>query len=155
MSSGEAFSTFLFLCIFEVLGGAAVGAFVRTLLRREPPGMSVFFLIWGAGFAGIPLIVGGAMLLTSERPAFFFAQLFVFLAAVGVVALMPSELFDKDADGNLPTAIVGGVMVIFGAAIVLLTLQDGIGLGTLLGAAVGFGGAVVLLRAVFVVLRPA
>lgn len=155
MSSGEAFSTFLFLCIFEVLGGAAVGAFVRTLLRREPAGISMFFLIWGAGFAGIPLLIGGAMLLTSERPGLFIAQVFVFLMAVGVVALMPSELFDKDANGNMPTGIVGAVLVMFGAAIVLLTLQDGIGFGTLLGAAVAFGGAVVLLRAVFVVLRPA
>jgi hypothetical protein len=155
MSGGEAFSTFLFLCIFEVLGGAAVGAFVRTLLRREPPGMSLFFLIWGAGFAGIPLLIGGVMLLTSERPALFFAQVFVFLMAVVLVALMPSELFDKDADGNMPTAIVGAVLILFGAAFVLLTPQDGVGVGTLIGAAVGFGGVVVLLRAVFGVLRPA
>jgi hypothetical protein len=154
MESGEAFSTFLFLCIFEVLGGAAVGAFVRTLLRREPPGASIFFLIWGAGFGGIPLLVGGVMLLTSERPALFFAQLFVFVMSIVLVALMPSELFDKDADGNLPTAIVGAVMIMFGAAMVLLTLQDGVGWVTVLGAAVAFGGIVVLLRAVFVVLRP-
>ena len=154
MESGEAFSTFLFLSIFEVLGGAAIGAFVRTLLRREPPGITIFFLIWGAGFGGIPLLMGAIMLLTGDRPGLFFAQLFVFVMSIVLVALMPSELFDKDADGNMPTAIVGAVLIVFGAAIVLLTLQDGIGLVTLFGAAIAFGGAVILLRAIFVVLRP-
>lgn len=154
MDSGEAFSTFLFLSIFEVLGGAAIGAFVRTLLRREPPGLTIFFLIWGAGFGGIPLLMGSFMLLTSDRPGLFFAQLFVFVMAIVLVALMPSEVYDKDADGNMPTAIVGAVLIMFGASIVVLTLSNGIGIGTLLGAIVAFGGVVILLRAVFVVLRP-
>ena len=154
MESGEAFSTFLFLSIFEILGGAAIGAFVRTLLRREPPGVTIFFLIWGAGFGGIPLLMGSIMLLTSDRPGLFFAQLFVFVMAIVLVALMPSEIYDKDADGNMPTAVVGAVLIMFGASVVLLTLSSGIGIGTFIGAAVAFGGIVMLLRAVFVVLRP-
>ena len=154
MSSGEAFSTFLFLCVFEVLGGAAIGAFVRTLLRREPPGITFFFLLWGAGFGGIPLIIGAAELLTSDRPALFFAQIFVFVMAIILVALMPSEVFDKDANGNLPSAIVGAVLTMFGASVLLLTLASGVGIGTLIGAGMSIGGIVILFRAVFVVLRP-
>ena len=154
MDSGEAFSSFLFLCVFEVLGGAAVGAFVRTLLRREAPGISIFFLIWGLGFGGIPLLIGAATLTTSDRPSLFLAQVFVFVMAIVLVALMPSEVFDKDANGNLPSAIVGAVLAMFGASVLLLTLQDGINIGTLIGAGMAFGGIVILLRAVFVVLRP-
>ena len=154
MDSGEAFSTFLFLCVFEVLGGAAIGAFVRTLLRREPPGITIFFLLWGAGFGGIPLIIGGAQLLTSDRPALFYAQIFVFVMAIVLVALMPSEVFDKDANGNLPSAIVGAVLTMFGASVLLLTLASGLGIGTLIGAGMAIAGIVILFRAVFVVLHP-
>ncbi len=147
MESGEAFAALLFFCVFEVLGGGAIGTYVRTLLRREPPGATIFFLIWGAGFGGIPLLVGGATLLTSERPILFFAQLFVFVMAIVLVALMPSEAFAQDAGNSLPTALVGATLSMFGAALVLLTLQDGIGVATWIGAAVALGGAALLWRA--------
>lgn len=155
MSGEAAFATFLFFCVFEVLGGAAIGAFVRQVVRRQPPGATYFFLIWGAGFAGIPLLMGALMLLTSERPSLFLAQVFVFLMSIGLVALMPDEMFSKDADGNFPTAIVGAVLAMFGAAILLLTWQAGFGVGTIIGAGAAFFGAVILLRAVLSVLRPA
>ncbi|MDL1895673.1 hypothetical protein FBQ82_05330 [Anaerolineae bacterium CFX7] len=147
MASGEAFAALLFFCVFEVLGGGAVGTFVRSLLRREPAGVASFFLIWGAGFGGIPLFVGGALLLTSERPILFFVQAFVFVMAIVLVALMPPDLFDQDAGNSVPKALVGAILCMFGAALVLLTLQDGVGVVTLVGAALAFGGAALLGRA--------
>lgn len=152
MSGGEAFSTFLFLCVFVVLGGGAIGAFVRTLLHRQAPGLSLFFLIWGSGFAGIPLLIGGIELLNSDRPGLFLAQLFVFAASILLVALAPSELFEKDASSNFPTAIVGAVLAMFGAAVLLLTWREGLGVGSLIGAGLAIGGCVILFRAVLTAL---
>lgn len=153
MSADEAFPAFLFLCVFIVLGGAAVGAYARALVRREPASAMVFFLIWGAGFGGIPLLIGGAFFLTSKYPVFFFAQLFMFAMMIVLVALMPPELSTRAADDKLSSALPGAAMLVLGAAIILLTLQDGIGLATLAGAALGFVGAAILLRALFAVLR--
>ncbi|MBI4674859.1 MAG: hypothetical protein HY741_24730 [Chloroflexi bacterium] len=153
MNGSEAFSTFLFLCVFVVLGSAAIGAFVRTLLRREAPGVGIFFLIWGSGFGGIPLLMGGAILLPSERPALFYALVFVFVMAIMLVALMPSELFQKDASGNFPTAIVGAILAMFGAAVLILTWREGLGIGLLFGGGMAIGGVVILFRAVLTALH--
>jgi hypothetical protein len=153
MNNSDAFATFLFLCIFEILGGGAIGVFVRSLRRREGGGIGFFFLIWGGGFAGIPLIIGGAELLTSDRPSLFVAQLFVFVMAIALVALMPSEIFDKDTNANFPSVIVGAVLAMFGASILLLTLQEGVGIGALIGAALALGGIAILFRSVLGVLR--
>jgi uncharacterized membrane protein len=155
MNSGEAFSMFLFLCVFEILGGAAIGAFVRTLLRHEPPGISIFFLIWGCGFAGIPLLLGGFTFLNSDRPALFYALVFVTTMAIVLAALMPSELFSKDANGNFPNAIVGAVLAMFGAAFLLLTWREGLSFGLLIGAGVAIVGIVVLFRAALSALQSA
>lgn len=152
MSGGEAFSTFLFLCVFVVLGGAAIGVFVRTLLHRQAPGVSIFFLIWGSGFAGIPLLIGGIQLLNSDRPTLFWAQLFIFAASIVLVALAPSELFEKDGSRNFPLAVVGAILAMMGAAVLLLTWREGLGFGLLIGAGLALGGCVILFRAVLAAL---
>lgn len=154
MNGSEAFSTFLFFCVFVVLGAAAIGAFVRARLRREPLGAELFFLIWGSGFGGIPLLIAGGILLTSERPSLFFALLFVFVMTIVVVAVMPPELLDKDELGNFPSAITGAVLAMFGASILLLTWRDGLGAGLVLGSGMALLGIILLFRSALKALQP-
>jgi hypothetical protein len=153
MDSGEAFSSFLFFCIFVILGAGAIGAFVRARLQRQPIGTEFFFLIWGSGFGGIPLLIAGPTLLTSERPSLFYALLFVFVATIVLVALMPSELFDKDANGNFPSAIAGAVLIMFGASLFLLTMRDELWVGLVFGGGMAALGIVLLFRSVLKVLH--
>lgn len=153
MDLNEPFGMLMFFGIFEVLGGAALGFALRGILRRDFSGC--FFLIWGAGFAGIPLVIGAATFSSEGQPTYFYAQLFVLLVTILIVALLPSDLFQgmSETGGVGGGAIAGALMMMIGGAVILLTLKEGFGLPMILGgilAAVGafllFGTAVRALR---------
>lgn len=153
MQTNEAFGMLLFLSIFELIGGAAFGVALRKLLRRDLSGM--FFLIWGGGFAGIPLIIGAATFLSSGQPAYFYAQLFILLGAIITVMLLPGDFMLTDAASNPIeiTAIIGAALAMFGSVILLLTLREGLGIGLILGACLAFLGAALLIGTAIRVLR--
>src|SRR5581483_343402 len=132
MNLGEEFGTLLFFCLFELLGGAGVGAGLRGVLRRSPsPGC--FFLILGSGFGGIPLLVGAPVLLSGDSPSLYFVQVFVFVLAAVVVAFMPDELMDKNTSSSFSAAAVGGVMAMIGAGLLAVTWHEGLGPGMIIG----------------------
>lgn len=153
MESSDAFGMLLFLCIFEIIGGAAVGFALRGLLQRDLSGC--FFLIWGSGFGGIPLVIGGVSFLTSGQPTYFFAQLFVLLATIVTLALLPRDFMETrgDSGGAEGAALVGAVMTMVGGAVVLLTMKEGIGVPLLVGAIIAAFGIWLLLRTAIGVVR--
>ncbi len=52
-----------FFCLFNVIGGAALGNGLRGLLKKTIM-PSLFFVIWGGFFGGIPLVMGLAFFAT-------------------------------------------------------------------------------------------
>lgn len=153
MEWNESFGMLVFFAIFEILGGAAVGAGLRSVWRRNASGL--FFLIWGAGFGGIPLIIGGATFLSQGELMYFYAQLFVFVLAVVVVALVPDDLFERDRqlDRAEGFAIGGAIMTMVGGMVMVLTLQGGVSLPLLIGGFFALLGALFLVTSAIGVLR--
>ena len=70
----------IFLGIFQAIGGTAFGYGLRALRSGVVAG---FMLIWGAGFGGIPLLIGTLTLLTSRYPLMALIGPLLFLAAIG------------------------------------------------------------------------
>lgn len=153
MELNEMFGMLLFFALFEIIGGAALGAGLRKLWRRD--GSGLFFLVWGAGFGGIPLIIGGATFLTEGKPIYFYAQLFAFVLAMVTVALLPDDLLEANREPNSAEggAIGGAIMTMLGATVVLLTMQGGLSIPLLLGGFFALLGALLLIATAIGVLR--
>ncbi len=153
MDLDSPFGMLIFLCIFEVLGGAALGVALRGLVRRDFSGL--FFLIWGGGFAGIPLIIGAASFFAMEAQTYFYAQVFILLTTIVTVALLPTDFLQTRADGNSGEAgaIVGAVLTMIGGAVVLFNLTEGLSIGLVIGGFFALLGVVILLRTAFGILR--
>jgi len=141
MDLNDATGMLIFLSIFELLGGGAVGIALRGIVPRDFTGC--FFLIWGSGFGGIPLIIGAATFLSQEQYGYFFAQLFIFFGAMLTMALLPPDLFqsgggDSFAEGG--PALIGAVFTIIGGGMVLLSFRAGSGLPLVIGGIFAFIG---------------
>jgi hypothetical protein len=147
MSTSEGYSTLIFFCIFEVLGGAALGAGLRSILRRKPNPLTFFLALWGSGFACVPLFIGAAILYYGDHPTLFYGQLFVFVLAVIVGALMPEDLLQKDSTGHYSNAIVGAVLCLIGIGALAVTWKDGLDFGPIIGVVLAIAGAAILLLA--------
>lgn len=150
-------ATLVFVCIFELVGGAALGVALRGAFGRTASPTSWFFLAWGGGFAGIPLVIGAALFLGTGQPGLFAAQVFVFLATVFTAALVPDELFQAARTGEqarfLISVIAGGMMTLFGATIILLTFRIGLGLALIAGVVLAAAGLLLVGRGVLGVIR--
>lgn len=143
----------LFFAIFEIPGGGGFGAGLRGLLKRQGS-QTFFFLIWGAGYGGIPLIIGAAMFLSAGQLLYFVVQLAMFFIPMLFVALVPTELWEPNLEGiSFTPAIVGAVLTLVGGGILVLTLRDGIIVGMIVGGIFALVGAIVLFREVLAVLR--
>jgi len=137
-------SILLFFAVFELLGGAAVGIGLRSLLKHNLAGG--FFLIWGAGFGGIPLFIGAVMFLSSEHPVYFYAQAFIFTAAALAAFFLPDDILQPGPNGNgaYGGAITGAIMAMVGGTVVILNLREGFGIGLVIGGIIGLLGALIL-----------
>ncbi len=121
-----------FLGIFQVIGGLAIGSGLRGL--RTHGGSSLFLLIWGAGFGGIPLLMSLLILALSNYPLFALIGPIVFLGAIGFsIFLLPRLLQDFDA-GTLITLGMGAIFLFVGLGVgVLLLLQRQFGMALIFG----------------------
>jgi hypothetical protein len=153
MELNDLFGMLVFFCLFEVLGGGALGFAVRGIAQRDFS--SLFFLIWGSGFGGIPLVIGAVNFLGAGEPSYFYAQVFVFVAAIVTVALLPRDLFQGDGDttGAAGGVVVGAIMLMIGSVVVLLSFGNGIGLPLVIGAVFALLGAFLLFGAALRILR--
>ena len=136
-----------FLCIFNLIGGAAIGSVLRSVLRGKFSCNSIFFLIWGTGFGGLPLVFG-VQEFQKGASYFLLVQLAVFVTAILVVAFIPEDLLTTLRSPNIFAIAIGGVFLTLGVAMLftnlfpLKTLQD-----KLLGGGIFIltGGAVFLI----------
>ncbi len=137
----------LFLAVFQLFGGTALGLGLRSTLTGGA-GAGFFFIIWGAGFGGIPALIGTAMAFAEPgmlRIAWFPLAVFVGAAvsafalwyplakhygvaptigvALGAILLLGGVLLAALAfgqrGGTLPT-VIGGALFLTGGAIVAL-----------------------------------
>lgn len=147
------FSQDWFALIFNLIGGVAIGSVMRGILRRQVACHSLFLLVWGAGFGGLPLIFGVQLL--DRWPWFLALQLFIFAAAILVTALVP-DLYLESFKSPLVTYIgIGGVMLLIGIGAgvsVLLDATDWLvklvvgGIFALVGAGLFLNGLKLLMR---------
>lgn len=148
----DPFGMLLFFALFEILGGAALGAALRGFLKRDFSG--IFFLIWGGGFAGIPFIIGAAMFLSEHQYGYFYALLFILLMPIVTVALLPEDFMQmSNLSGAEGLGIVGAVLLMLGGTVVLLNLRAGVGIAMVIGGIIALGGVYLLLRTAIGILR--
>lgn len=151
----DPFGLLLFLSLFEILGGAALGAALRGFLRRDFS--EIFFLIWGGGFAGIPFIIGAAMFLSEHQTTYFYALVFILLTPILTVGFLPGDFLEAGdkTSGAEGLAIAGAVLLMMGGTVVLLNLRAGIGVGLVVGVIVALVGVLLLLRTAVRILHSA
>jgi hypothetical protein len=118
-----------FLCIFHLIGGIALGSVLRGVLRGNFSCNSFFFLIWGAGFGGLPLVLG-IQEFQKGTPYFLVVQCAVLVSAILVVAFISDELWVTLRSPNIFSIAIGGIFLLMGVVMVftnffpLKTLQD-------------------------------
>jgi hypothetical protein len=136
-----------FLCIFHLIGGVALGSVLRGALRGNFSCNSFFFLIWGGGFGGMPLVFG-IQEFQKGTPYFLVVQCAVLVIAILVVAFISDELLATLRSPNISSIAIGGVFLLLGMVMLftnlfpLKTLQDKL-LGG--GIFIASGGAVFLI----------
>lgn len=153
MSFQEALGLLAFLAMFIIPGGAALGGFCRSLVRHDFQGLNLFFLVWGGGFAGIPLLIGATQFISGGRFAFFIATLFLFGMTILVVALTPADLFSNTAGDGYSPVVIGAFLAVIGTGIVAMSAPNGISTPLVVGLLLGAAGAIIVLRAAYKALR--
>ncbi|MBI5653043.1 MAG: hypothetical protein HZC40_21735 [Chloroflexi bacterium] len=112
-----------FLSIFHIIGGAAIGFTLRGL--RDGFSIRVpFMLIWGAGFGGLPLIMGFVMFAQMEMPYLVLAQIFIFIGAILVTALTPDWYLDVFKSKEVGAIGFGGIFLLVGIAVAVVSFRE-------------------------------
>lgn len=148
----DTFGQLIFFSIFQVIGGAALGAGIRSVLQHDLTG--VFFIIWGAGFGGIPALIGAVTFIGSGQAVYFYAQLFIFLTTIVTVMLLPRDFLQKEGQAGAESgAILGAIMAMVGGGVVLFNVRGGDWIALLVGGIFALLGAFLLIRSSISVLR--
>jgi hypothetical protein len=144
IGTSEALFLFFFLGLFNLIGGAVLGFGLRPLVRRQPQLVSVFFLVWGSGFGGIPLFMGAVFFLSSGLPAYWVGQLLLFFGTAAAIAFASDELIAGLLKPGMIMALIGGGMMLVGAFLVTTNIWSGFSIEQLLGAGLLILGALLL-----------
>lgn len=110
-----------FLCIFHLIGGAAIGSVLRGVLRAQFSCNSIFLLIWGGLFGGMPLVFG-VQELQKETSYFLAIQSGVFITSILIVALIPEELMATLRSPNIASVAIGGIFLTLGVVMLFTNL---------------------------------
>ncbi len=130
------------LSIFHAIGGIALGVAVRK--RREGNREEAnFFLIWGGGFGGLPLIAGIiAFIFFVGEPLAILAEIAVLAVTALFVAFAPAELLAALKDLNPAAAAFAGFFLLLGVGTALVMFREDLLMGCLAAALFGgIGGA--------------
>lgn len=139
----------LFLSLFHVIGGVAIGFTLRGIVdSRENIGSRVFFLIWGGMFGCMPLAFG------LDNPATLPVQVGVLLAAIAVPFFWADRLREMFSDQSVLMLGFGGVFLLVGLIAGTLMAREGEwivallfgGMFSLVGGGIFIGGLRALLR---------
>jgi hypothetical protein len=106
--------TLAMICIFHIIGSAAMGATVRGWMRRGFSCNSLFMIVWGAMFGIAPLAIGYNLFVQHGAPYMFGIEIGVLIGAFLFVALVPDWFKESfDAQTIAPIAF-GGVFLLVG-----------------------------------------
>lgn len=127
-------NSILFLSIFQVIGGIALGITLRGLIN-QPTLQNVLgramFLVWGSGFGCLPL----AFVFQNDPaqiPLALAIQSAVLLAAIAVPLFWLDRLRELAADKNVVAISIGGIFLVVGLVAGSAMLRDRELLGGLL-----------------------
>lgn len=144
----------LFFGLFELLGGAAIGAGLRGLFSSERSGAEVFLLIWGSGFGGIPLLISSATFISAGQPVYFLAGFGIFIGAIALAFLIPRDMSPSFSKLHIRATFAGGILTLGGAILLAVSLRGGFGNGgVVLGALLFLIGAALLIRTAYRILQ--
>ncbi len=107
----------IFLSLFHVIGGSALGWSLRQFLARQFGCMTWFFIVWGGMFGLLPLIVGTAIFSQMHLTYLVGAQVVVLAAAIAIAAFVPPDFLQSFSSSNFIMLGLGGLFVLIGSAI--------------------------------------
>lgn len=143
-----------FFLLFNFLGACGIGFALRQIVRRQWDALPIFFLVWGAGFGGIPLFMGALFFIGAERPAYFLVQLTVVALTLVGMTFVPAELLEAFGTARMGRIVIGSILLIVGGGILVLNLKGGVSLAQLAALGIVFVGMILLLTGVISALRP-
>jgi hypothetical protein len=107
----------IFLSIFHLLGGGAVGQGLRATLRGSDK--ATFFLLWGAGMGLLPLIFDWVFLVAQGHLIYGLVGPVLF-----IIAALASALLELKIDGGaIISAALGSVALLLGILSIPLMLD--------------------------------
>ena len=136
-----------FICIFNLIGGIVIGLVLRGVMHGKFSCNTIFLLIWGVLFGGMPLLFG-AEEFQKGAPLFLLVQVAAFGLPIVIVALISDEFFETLRSPNIASIAIGGAFLLIGIAILVTnsfeikTLQEKLVAG---GVFVLSGGCVFLI----------
>ena len=138
MANFEALFPIGFLAIFQLIGGIALGNGLRSLISKRG-GAETFFIIWGLGFGGIPLLIGTVFAATSGVPLLMLIGPGVYLGAILFGMLLLPWLSETIGGGLLLLLAMGLLFMSIGSIAGFVMVRQGEVVGGLLFGLIFFG----------------
>jgi hypothetical protein len=112
-----------FLCIFNLIGGIAIGTALRGVVRGKLSCNNFFFFVWGALFGGMPILYGIAEF--QKGTSFVLPiQVAAFALPIIIVAFVSDEFFETLHSPNILSIVVGGTFLMIGCAIIATNIFE-------------------------------
>ncbi len=140
--------TLLFLSVFHLIGGIAVGAGLRQLLARQFNCRAIFFIIWGLGFGLGPLLGGIATLTSSHTPYLIVVEIAAFVVPLLITAFIPQDYLSNFTTPPVTGTVFGLIFFLVGAGLLVMLWQTEIWLALLFGICFMLGGAAATISSV-------
>ena len=141
------------LGMFHLIGGVALGIPLRQWLRGRFSCNSIFFVVWGAMFGVLPLVIGFNVFVPHGATDEFNLELALLLVPILIVVLLPDRfLASFDARAILPVAI-GGVFLLVGLGVGAALYSSSPLTALIIGGVFGGLGGMVLIAGVVSALR--
>lgn len=116
------FAVFGFLSLFCVIGGVALGSVVRGWRKKGLSCNSIFFVIWGGLFAGIPLLMGTVLFAAHSAVYLFGIQLGLLIGTILLVAFVPDAFLESFDFAKIAPVAFGGLFLLIGVVVAVTTI---------------------------------
>ncbi len=132
----------MFVSVFHIIGGIALGWVLRQILARQINSVVVFMLIWGSVFSLPPLIIGVSSLTAMHTGYLVLVEILILVAAISVTAFAPPEYLSAFASSQVLVIAFGGIFVLIGAGVTVATLREDLLEAILIGGVFALVGGV-------------
>ncbi|MBI5879138.1 MAG: hypothetical protein HZB53_15935 [Chloroflexi bacterium] len=144
--NGENIFPLAFLGVFELIGGAAFGYGLRTMIKDRDPGQ-LFLLIWGGGFGGIPMVISLFLGLASPTPTLALVGPAVFFGMMLFSLLLAQPMTRYFGAGPTFGMLAGGLLMLAGAATAVAQYnRANVIISVALGGAIFLVGSAIMAR---------